>query len=137
MTTQNKASTVTLLAGGDVGPVVKPVDRFAERILSVFKQADIRFVQCERTYSKRGCSPQFALGPGGQHSRLDPEMASIFKTIGTDVVSLASNHTMDWGPDALLDTIEVFGSMGIKTVGAGKEGEEARQPVIIERNGDA
>jgi len=42
---------------------------------------------------------------------------------------------MDWGPDALLDTIKVFGSMGIKTVGAGKDGEEARQPAIIERNG--
>ena len=47
MTIQNKVSTVTLMAGGDVGPVVKPVDQFAEKILPVFKQADIRFGQCE------------------------------------------------------------------------------------------
>lgn len=135
MTAQNKVSTVMLLAGADVGPIIKPVDQFAEKIIPVMKQADIRFAQCERTYSKRGHSPQFALGSGGQHSRLDPEMASIFKTLGSDVVSVASNHTMDWGPEPVIDTLELFRSMGIKTVGAGKDSEEARQPAIIEKNG--
>jgi poly-gamma-glutamate synthesis protein (capsule biosynthesis protein) len=99
------------------------------------QQADIRFAQCERTYSKRGWPPYFTLGPGGQHSRLDPEMASIFKTAGIDVVSMASNHTMDWGPEPMLDTIERFHSMDIQVAGAGKDGEDARSPVIIERNG--
>lgn len=88
------------MAGGDVGPIIKPVDRYAELIAPVFQQADIRFAQCERSYSKRGWPPQFAIGPGGQHSRLDPDMASIFKAAGVNVVSLTSNHTMEWGPEA-------------------------------------
>ena len=135
MPKQNEVNTVTLLAGGDVGPVIKPVDHLAERIRPVMQQADIRFAQCERTYSKRGWPPYFTLGPGGQHSRLDPEMASIFKTAGIDVVSMASNHTMDWGPEPMLDTIERFRSMDIQVAGAGKDGEDARSPVINERNG--
>jgi poly-gamma-glutamate capsule biosynthesis protein CapA/YwtB (metallophosphatase superfamily) len=127
--------TVTFMAGGDVGPIIKPVDRYVEKIAPVFNQADIRFAQCERSYSKRGQSPQWAMSRGGQHSRLDPEMASIFKAANLDVVSLASNHTIDWGPEALLDTIQLFRSMGIQTVGGGRDGEEARSPAIVERNG--
>jgi poly-gamma-glutamate synthesis protein (capsule biosynthesis protein) len=62
-------------------------------------------------------------------------MSSIFKTAGIDVVSMASNHTMDWGPEPMLDTMELFHSMGIAVAGVGKDGEAARSPVIMERNG--
>ena len=51
------------------------------------------------------------------------------------MVSLASNHAMDWGPEPLLDTIELFRGMGIEVVGVGKDDREARSPVIMERNG--
>ncbi|MDI7258769.1 MAG: CapA family protein [Thermodesulfobacteriota bacterium] len=132
---QNMADRVTLMACGDIGPVIKPVDQFAELVTPVLQQADIRFGQCERIYSKRGWRPRFALGPGGDHSRLDPEMASIFKKVNFNVVSLASNHTMDWGPEPVLDTIELFNNMGIQVVGAGKDSEEAWRPAMIERNG--
>jgi poly-gamma-glutamate synthesis protein (capsule biosynthesis protein) len=128
-------NTVTLLAGGDAGPIIKPVDQYAELIAPVFQQADIRFVQCERTYSRRGWPPRFALGGSSEHSRLDPDMVSVFKASGANVVSLASNHTMDWGPEAALDTIDLFRSMGIQVVGAGKDDTEARAPAIIEKNG--
>jgi hypothetical protein len=70
MTAQNEGGAVTLPVGADVGPMIKPVDQFAEKIIPVMKQADIRFAQCKRTYSRRGCSPQFALGSGGRDSRL-------------------------------------------------------------------
>ncbi|MDI7258756.1 MAG: CapA family protein [Thermodesulfobacteriota bacterium] len=128
------ASTLTLLAGGDVGPVVKPVDRFAEKIIPVIRQADIRFVQCERTYSRRGWPPQFAYGPPG-HTRLDTDMASIFKKAKIDVVSLASNHAMDWGPEPMLDTVKLLSSMGIKVIGAGRNEKEARRPAVVEKKG--
>jgi poly-gamma-glutamate synthesis protein (capsule biosynthesis protein) len=62
-------------------------------------------------------------------------MASIFRDCGFDVVSVASNHAMDWGGDALLDTIELLGNQGVAVVGGGRNLEEARQPVILERKG--
>ena len=62
-------------------------------------------------------------------------MAGVWNAADIDVVSLASNHAMDWGPEALLDTIELFRGMGKLVIGAGRDGEEARTPAIVERNG--
>jgi capsule synthesis protein PGA_cap len=128
-------NTVTLMTGGDIGPVYEPTEEFAELITPVLRQADIRLGQCERVYSERGQPPQFAYGPGGQHTRLHPRFASVWKAAGIDVVSLASNHAMDWGPDALIDTIDMFREMGKTVIGAGRDEEEARKPALIERNG--
>ena len=120
--------TLTLLAGGDVGPLYEPGDQLAELILPVLQQADLRFAQCERTFSERHGGP-----PGS--SCLQPRVACLWKTAGIDVISLASNHTMDAGPEALLDTIALFRGMGRQVVGAGKDEDEARKPAIVERNG--
>jgi poly-gamma-glutamate synthesis protein (capsule biosynthesis protein) len=58
-----------------------------------------------------------------------------FVSVGFDVVSLASNHTMDWGQDPLLDTIKRMRADDIQTIGAGSDIDEARRAAIIERNG--
>ena len=100
------------MTGGDIGPVSGPTEKFAELITPVLRQADLRFGQCERTYSKRGWEPQYSYGPGGQLTRLDPSMAEVWKAANMDVISVASNHAMDWGPEAVLDTVEMFRAMG-------------------------
>ena len=125
-------SDVTLLAVGDVGPIHEPMDQYAALAKDTLAAADIRFGQCERTYSTRGA---LQIHSGGHHSRCDPGLASIFEDCGFDIVSVASNHSMDWGGEALLDTIELLNSKGIKTVGAGANIEEARKPQIIEKKG--
>ncbi len=128
-------STITLLAGGDVGPLVEHPEEFVNEVLPVLSQADIRLVQCERTYSRRGWPPHQTMGTGGDHSRVEPEKALIYKKAGIDVVSLASNHAMDWGPEAMMDTVELFRSMGMQVIGAGENIEEATRPAIVEKNG--
>ena len=128
----SNANSVVLMAVGDVGPIMEPVDPLCALAQPALATADIRFGQCERVYAERGA---LQLHSGGAHSRVKPHMASIFSACGFDVVSVASNHAMDWGADALLDTIELFDKKGIKTVGAGRNLEEARKPVIIEKNG--
>ncbi|MGE5522762.1 MAG: CapA family protein [Rhodospirillaceae bacterium] len=123
---------VTLLGCGDVGPIHEPVSEFAALAKSTLASADIRFGQVERVYSERG---SLQVHSGGRHTRVKPSMASIFSECGFDVVSVASNHSMDWGPDALLDSIETLRGLGIKTIGAGRNLDEARAPAIVERNG--
>ncbi|MCJ7693851.1 MAG: CapA family protein [Anaerolineaceae bacterium] len=54
---------------------------------------------------------------------------------GFDLLTLANNHVLDFGVDALADTIELLTVKGIETVGAGMNIEEARSPVLMERNG--
>jgi poly-gamma-glutamate synthesis protein (capsule biosynthesis protein) len=123
---------MTLLACGDVGPIHEPVDAFAEFAGPTLAAADLRFAQVERVYSERGA---FQVHSGGEHSRVKPHLASIFEKCRFDVVSVASNHAMDWGPEALLDSIELLRSKGIATVGAGRNLREAREPAFVERNG--
>lgn len=124
--------TVTLLGCGDVGPLHEPMAAYAELAKPVLAGADIRFGQVERVYSDRG---SLQVHSGGAHSRVKPHMASVFSDCGFDVVSLASNHAMDWGEDALLDTVALLRDKGMHVIGAGKNLQEARRPAIVERNG--
>jgi poly-gamma-glutamate synthesis protein (capsule biosynthesis protein) len=131
----DNAATLTLVAGGDVGPMIQPVNRLTELIAPVLATADFRFGQCERTYSERGFYPRWTTIPGGQWSRLPADYADLFKTANFDVVSLASNHALDWSYEPMFDTVELFRSWGMQVVGAGHDGPEARQPAIIEKDG--
>lgn len=121
-----------ILGCGDVGPIHEPIARYSELVRPVLAQGDIRFAQAERVYSNRG---SLQLHSGGAHSRLPPDMASVFSDCGFDVVSLAGNHAMDWGPEALIDTMAVLRERGIRVVGAGRNLAEARAPAILEANG--
>jgi poly-gamma-glutamate synthesis protein (capsule biosynthesis protein) len=120
--------TTRILCCGDIGPLIQSDGSLAEHVAPFLSKADIRFGQCERVYSSRG-----TLDPASTavHARCPVEHASIFGEIGLDIVSLASNHTMDYGADALADTIALFKSQGIKVVGAGMNIAEARAPIIF------
>ncbi len=128
------AELVTLLACGDIGPIHGPVEQYSAlaRIASGLPRPTSRFGQVERVYSTRGA---LQLNSGGAHSRVGPEMAKVFGDLGINVASLASNHAMDWGPDALIDTLDLLQQMGITVIGAGRALAEARRPALIERNG--
>jgi poly-gamma-glutamate capsule biosynthesis protein CapA/YwtB (metallophosphatase superfamily) len=123
---------VILMAVGDVGPIHEPVGAYTELAKPVLAAADIRFAQVERVYSERGA---LQVHSGGAHSRVKPHMASVFTDCGFNVVSLASNHAMDWGADAMLDTAALLRDKGIEVVGVGHNLEAARRPAIVERNG--
>ena len=108
------------------------MDGYSALARATLASGDIRFGQCERVYSERG---SLQIHSGGGHSRCKPHMASVFTDCGFDVVSVASNHAMDWGGDALLDTISLLRDKGIAAVGGGRNLEEARRPAILERAG--
>lgn len=59
----------------------------------------------------------------------------IFKEMGADVVTLANNHTLDYGVVALQDTFSILNDLEIDYVGAGNNLDEALTPVIREVNG--
>lgn len=54
---------------------------------------------------------------------------------GVDIVSLANNHTMDYGADALLEQIDLLDGINMKHFGAGKNIEEAFTPKYVEIKG--
>jgi poly-gamma-glutamate capsule biosynthesis protein CapA/YwtB (metallophosphatase superfamily) len=127
--------SLSLLCGGDVAPVRQPVDALADHVQPLLDSVDFRFLQCERTYSQRGAFPDWQTIPPGRWSRLDEDYASVFKAAKADVVSLASNHALDFGWDALEDTIALFKGYGMAVVGAGADEDDAHQHVIVEKDG--
>src|SRR5919201_4769535 len=54
---------------------------------------------------------------------------------GVDCVTLANNHALDFGPEALLDTFSALESVGIAWVGAGADVTRARAPAVLEADG--
>jgi poly-gamma-glutamate capsule biosynthesis protein CapA/YwtB (metallophosphatase superfamily) len=64
-----------------------------------------------------------------------PDIAPDLKQAGFDVLALANNHSMDYGHEALLDTIVTLDRLGIRHVGAGKSLAEAVAAEIVEVKG--
>ncbi len=59
----------------------------------------------------------------------------LLKAVGTDVVELTGDHFEDWGPEAMLHTLELYEEMGWFYYGGGRNLEEAKKPVKLEVNG--
>jgi poly-gamma-glutamate capsule biosynthesis protein CapA/YwtB (metallophosphatase superfamily) len=67
--------------------------------------------------------------------RAHPDALAILKGLGVTVVSLANNHMLDYGPDALGATIENLDRAGIRHAGAGRDYAEANTPVCLDIHG--
>jgi poly-gamma-glutamate capsule biosynthesis protein CapA/YwtB (metallophosphatase superfamily) len=67
--------------------------------------------------------------------RAPPEAVETLSDLGVDCVTLANNHALDFGQEALLDTFEHLHAAGIACVGAGVDETEARRPPVFEVRG--
>jgi poly-gamma-glutamate synthesis protein (capsule biosynthesis protein) len=59
----------------------------------------------------------------------------VLKESGFDVVSLANNHTLDYGRTALMDTVRAVEEAGMVAVGAGRNRTEAHRMRLVKKNG--
>jgi len=71
----------------------------------------------------------------GYTFRAPAEAARSFAIAGFDLLSLANNHAMDYGPDALLDAVSLLEKNHVRSVGAGENAAAAAAPVILTANG--
>lgn len=122
---------LSLFAVGDIGIQRDEPELALAHVAPYLRGADIAFCQLERVITERGVAPDIAR----EQSRTPPNMVSALTSAGFHVVSFASNHTMDWGVEGLLDTIDVLKRNGLDVIGVGKDIEEARKPLILERKG--
>lgn len=70
----------------------------------------------------------------GPHQKAHPKTINLLKEINIGLVAMANNHILDYGSKALLDTIDLCKKNNIKTIGVGKNIENARLPVVKEIN---
>ena len=67
--------------------------------------------------------------------RLPHDRLHIMNEMGIDIVTLANNHILDFGPEGITDSIAALNEAGIKYVGAGEDLEEAKKLEIMEVGG--
>ncbi len=82
-----------------------------------------------------------ALGDTGEPApkrypfRAPPAAAQAVAEAGIDLVSLANNHGMDFGTEALVQALDLLAQANVGTIGAGHNSAEARGPFLTEING--
>jgi poly-gamma-glutamate capsule biosynthesis protein CapA/YwtB (metallophosphatase superfamily) len=97
----------------------------------ILQEADLAVGNLE-TAVARGGQPV----PNKQFTfRSRPETLHGASQAGVDVFSLANNHSLDYGREALVETIRHVREYGIYPVGAGADAAEAARPVQVEVNG--
>ena len=63
------------------------------------------------------------------------KVGQALKNAGFNVVSLANNHTLDYGAEGLAETLQALDTVGIAYAGAGMNLQDARRPVILQAAG--
>jgi poly-gamma-glutamate synthesis protein (capsule biosynthesis protein) len=105
----------------------------AAEVRAALGEADLVVLNLECCISERG-RPWNA--PGKPFFfRAPPRAVELLVLLGTDCVTLANNHALDYGFDALADTLEHLAGAGIATVGAGPDLERARRPASLAAGG--
>src|SRR5688500_3321608 len=106
---------------------------FDDAVVAVAAEADLFVLNLECCVSERGERWPAAGKPF--FFRAPPVAAELLAEIGADCVTLANNHALDYGPVALLDTLEHLRAAGVAAVGAGPDAASARAPCVLRTGG--
>jgi poly-gamma-glutamate synthesis protein (capsule biosynthesis protein) len=99
--------------------------------LPVLERADLRIANLECVLASGG-EPE----PGKVfHFRSDPKNVESLSCAGIDLVSLANNHVLDFGPEAFREMPALLEAAGILYAGAGMNREAARRPAVVNAAG--
>lgn len=130
----SNASLVSDILMGFVGDVLvsreRPQEIFSD-VRNVLSAPDILFANLEGSYTDHPRPvPSAGMLVSAPSHNLD-----AYALAGFDVMSLANNHILDVGYDAMLETRSRLRAQGVKTCGAGDCLADAREPAIVEAGG--
>ncbi len=130
---------VKIFVSGDFCPAKAIVDKLlkenaAKTIFGDFHKiicdADLSItnLECPLTFSDCGIEKT------GPNLKAHPEIASLLKSVGFNMVTLANNHIYDYGQQGLLETLDALQRNSLSCVGAGLNLQEAQKVFFIEIN---
>lgn len=124
------AAEYVALAEGANGPIPVPVAPdyvWGEALGELCRNApDARIVNLETSITTHR-----AFAPKGINYRMNPANVGALTAARIDCCALANNHVLDFGEAGLRQTLATLESAGIRTAGAGLDGQAARMPAII------
>jgi Bacterial capsule synthesis protein PGA_cap len=93
-------------------------------IAPVLSSADLAMVNLETALTDRG-EP---VAGKNYHFRSSPESLAALKAAGVDVVNMANNHALDYGPVGMQDTFDAIAKSKLPVIGIGHDAAEAYKP---------
>lgn len=133
--TTGDPSTLTLAFGGDVHfeDYLRPLASDPQGLAALQRSlgsADLAMVNLETALTTRG-------EPIGKefHFRAPASALTTIKNAGVDVVSMANNHGVDFGPVGLRDTLAAKATSPIPIVGIGQNRDEAYAAATLTAKG--
>ena len=122
--------TGDILLAGRIGSFIEkkgPAAPFAH-VRSIIASADLAIgnLECPLATIGRPADKEYAF-------RAHPAAAAALVDAGFDIMTLANNHSVDYGPEALLETLTTLRKAKLTTVGAGEDLARARRWVVVER----
>lgn len=126
-------AALVLAAVGDI----QPMGATAPQLPGALREADLRFANLEAPLTRAGEPTPYksALDLATNREflfRADPDVALPLLADAVDVVSLANNHALDYGPAANAQTAALLQQCGVASCGAGADREAAAAPVVGE-----
>jgi poly-gamma-glutamate capsule biosynthesis protein CapA/YwtB (metallophosphatase superfamily) len=108
-------------------------DFVSSDVLDAAREADLFILNLECSISARG---EPWVRPGKPfYFRAPTEAIDLLLLLGVDCVTLANNHALDYGAEALSETFRHLETAGIAWVGAGRNASEARCPRVLQGGG--
>lgn len=101
------------------------------RIVSELKKGDVTLINLEAPLTSRG----HEFTEKKYRFRVNPQASAALKKAGITTVTLANNHSMDYGGQGLLDTLQQLDKVGIGYVGAGENLAAARKALLYDIRG--
>lgn len=99
----------------------------SDEIINLFKESDLNIVNLETPLT----SVETKILKTGPHIKAHPDSIKLLKDLHVDIACLSNNHIRDYGDQGVNETIKVCNDNGIKTVGAGKDLDDATKPLIL------
>jgi poly-gamma-glutamate synthesis protein (capsule biosynthesis protein) len=97
--------------------------------LPLLAAADARLCNLECVLADHG--HPWTATPKTFHFRSDARNIAVLQTAAIDCVSVANNHTLDYGREALLEMLGLLDAAGIAHAGAGRDAAECARPAIV------
>lgn len=100
------------------------------QVQDILQSAHLTVVNMEGCLSNRGtpANKEYTF-------RASPQWAAVLRRSGIRVCTVANNHAMDYGAEALTDTLRHLRDAGIHPIGGGANWREATSPLLIGANG--
>ncbi|ODT86401.1 CapA family protein [Phenylobacterium sp. SCN 70-31] len=110
-------------------PMAERPDPKLQEVISLIRSGDVTIANREspildlETFQGTGYANGLLWG--------EASLAKDQKAMGIDMVSMANNHSTDWGPEGVIETIRLHDEAGIVHSGAGRNLQEARRAGIL------